>query len=41
MRAALLLLLLAQWAQAAWNLAYFYDNERETLHFTAIAFPTP
>lgn len=40
MRAAVLLLLLAQWAQAAWNLAYFYDDERETLHFTAIAFPS-
>ena len=40
-RLGLLLLLLIRCASAAqWNLRYFYDNERETMHFTALAFPS-
>lgn len=41
MRWALLLVLLAGIAPAAeWNVRYFFDDARETLHFTALAFPS-
>jgi hypothetical protein len=41
MRLAGLLLLLAPWISAAsWEQSYFYDHDRETLRFTAIAFPS-
>jgi len=37
----LLLLLSAQWAAAAgWTVTYFFDDPREVLHFTDLAFPS-
>ncbi len=41
MRLCLLLLILVRFASAAeWNVRYFFDDENETLHFTAFAFPS-
>ncbi|MFM2123611.1 MAG: hypothetical protein RL328_62, partial [Acidobacteriota bacterium] len=40
-RAVCLAIVLAQAAvAAAWNVSYFFDDDRETLHFTAFAFPS-